>query len=370
MSFLNLRRVMGLSVIFAVLLGVIPAFSQTGGLTGAAKGEKGEPLVGHPIIIERQDVKGTYPTKTNKKGEYIYIGLPIGNYKVTLQDLSGRVLFYQTLRVGLGDPTVLDFDLAKERVRSAEDQQKALAANPELARQKEAAEKDAKQFTGLKATFDQGQLLMNEKKYSEAAAMFEQALPLAKEKNVPVVLARLGQAYAGAAAAETNRETKAQQREKAMQYYAKAIEANPTDASLHNNLGSLYADMGKTTEAQQEFQKAAEINPAGASGYYYNMGVVLVNKNNMDEAAVALKKSAELDPTNSNAFYWLGMALLGKAEIKSDGTVVPAAGTIEAFEQYLKLDPNGQWAASAQGSLAQLQGKVETSFKAQKKKKG
>src|SRR3990172_6120145 len=114
MSFLNLRRVMGLSVIFAVLVGVIPAFSQTGGLTGAAKGEKGEPLVGHPIIIERQDVKGTYPTKTNKKGEYIYIGLPIGNYKVTLQDLSGRVLFYQTLRVGLGDPTVLDFDLAKE----------------------------------------------------------------------------------------------------------------------------------------------------------------------------------------------------------------------------------------------------------------
>ena len=130
MSFLNLRRVMGLSVIFAVLLGVIPAFAQTGGLTGAAKGEKGEPLVGHPIIIERQDVKGTYPTKTNKKGEYIYIGLPLGNYKVTLQDPGGRVLFYQTLRVGMGDPTVLDFDLAKERVRSAEDQQKALAANP------------------------------------------------------------------------------------------------------------------------------------------------------------------------------------------------------------------------------------------------
>lgn len=370
MSLWNLRRVMGLSVIFAVFLGVIPAFAQTGGLTGAVKGEKGEALAGYPIIIERQDVKGTYPTKTNKKGEYIYIGLPLGNYKVTLQDHSGRVLFYQTLRVGLGDPTVLDFDLAKERVRSVEDQQKALAANPELARKKEAEERDQKQFTGLKATFDQGQLLMNEKKYSEAAAMFEQALPLAKEKNVPVVLARLGQAYAGAASVDTDREAKTRDREKAMEYYNKAIEANPADASLHNNLGSLYADMGKTTEAQQEFQKAAEINPAGASGYYYNMGVVLVNKNKMDEAAVALKKSAELDPTNANAFYWMGMALLGKAEIKADGTVVPAAGTVEAFEQYLKLDPNGQWASSAQGSLAQLQGKVETSFKSQKKKKG
>jgi len=370
MSFLTLRRVMGLSVIFAVLLGVIPAFAQTGGLSGSAKGEKGEVLAGYAIIIERQDVKGTYPTKTNKKGEYIYIGLPIGNYKVSLKDPSGRELFYQTIHVGMGDPAVLDFDLAKERARSAEDQQKALAANPELAKQKEAQEKEAKQFTGLKATFEQGQVLMNEKKFAEAAAMFEQALPLAKEKNVPVVLARLGQAYAGAAAAETNRDTKAQQREKAMQYYGKAIEANPTDASLHNNLGSLYADMGKTAEAQQEFQKAAEINPAGASGYYYNMGVVLVNKNKMDEAAVALKKSTDLDPTNANAFYWLGMALFGKAEMKADGTIVPVPGTLEVFEQYLKLDPNGQWAASAQGSLAQLQGKVETSFKSQKKKKG
>ncbi len=370
MSFLTLRRVMGLSVIFAVLLGVIPAFAQTGGLSGAAKGEKGEPLVGHPIIIERQDVRGTYPTKTNKKGEYIYIGLPIGNYKVTLKDPNGRELFYQSLHVGMGDPTVLDFDLAKERVRGAEDQQKALAANPELAKQKEAQEKEVKQFTGLKATFDQGQLLMNEKKYAEAAAMFEQALPLAKEKNVPVVLARLGQAYAGAASADTDREAKTRDRDKAVEYYNKAMEANPTDASLHNNLGSLYADMGKTSEAQQEFQKAAEINPTGASGFYYNMGVVFVNKNKMDEAATALKKSTELDPTNANAFYWLGMALLGKAEIRADGTVVPAAGTVEAFEQYLKLDPNGQWAASAQGSLAQIQGKVETSFKAQKKKKG
>ncbi|MFB3922452.1 MAG: tetratricopeptide repeat protein [Terriglobia bacterium] len=369
MSFLISRKVLGTSVIFAVLLGVIPAFSQTGGLSGVAKGEKGERLVGYPVIIERQDVKGTYPTKTNKKGEYIYIGLPIGNYKVSLKDPSGRELFYQTLRVGLGDPTVLDFDLAKERVRATEEQQKQLAANPELAKKKEAEERDAKQFTGLKQTFEQGQALMSEKKYADAAAMFEQALPLAKEKNVPVVLARLAQAYAGAASVETNRDAKTQQREKALQYYAKAIEASPTDATLHNNLGSLYADMGKTAEAQQEFQKAAEINPAGASGYYYNMGVVFVNKNQMDEAATALKKSTELDPTNANAFYWLGMALLGKAEIKSDGTVVPAPGTVEAFEQYLKLDPNGQWAASAQGSLAQIQGKVETQYKAQKKKK-
>jgi hypothetical protein len=49
--------------------------------------------------------------------------------------------------------------------------------------------------------------------------------------------------------------------------------------------------------------------------------------------------------------------------------VVPAPGTIEAFQAYLKLDPKGQWAAAAQGSLDQLQGKVDTEYKATKKKK-
>jgi glycogen synthase len=66
MSCLSLRRVVGLAAMLAMLAGVIPALAQTGGLTGMVKNEKGELLAGYPIIIERQDVKGTYKTKTNK----------------------------------------------------------------------------------------------------------------------------------------------------------------------------------------------------------------------------------------------------------------------------------------------------------------
>jgi len=370
MSLSLLRRAMGWAVVFGLLAGLVPAFAQTGGLTGVAKGEKGEVLVGYPIIIERQDVKGLYKTKTNKKGEYIYIGLPIGNYKVTIQDMGGRDLFYMTTRVGLGDPTQLDFDLGKERARAAEDRQKQIEANPELKKQQEQQERETKQFTGLKQMFDQGQLLMQEKRYVEAAGMFEQALPLAKDKNVPVLLSRLGDAYARAARVEGNRDTRIQHEEKSLDYYTKAIQADPNNANLHEALGSLYSDTGKTEEAQQEYQKAIELNPTGAASYYYNMGVVFVNKGKMDEAAAALKKCTELDPTNANAFYWYATALLGKVEYKPDGTMVPVPGTIEAFETYLKLAPDGQWATSAKASIEQLQGKVQMEYKAQKKKKG
>jgi Tfp pilus assembly protein PilF len=187
--------------------------------------------------------------------------------------------------------------------------------------------------------------------------MFEQALPLAKEKNVPVIMARLAESYGKAAVTETSTDARKQDQDKAFDYYQKALQASPNDPALHNNLGSLYADMGKVTEAQAEFQKAAELNPTGASAYYYNMGVILVNKGKMDEAAVALKKCTDGDPNNA------------KAEYKPDGTVVPAPGTLEAFQTYLKLDPKGQWASAAQASLDQLQAKVETVYKAPKKTK-
>src|SRR3990172_1049157 len=105
MSLLQLRRVVGFLVVLGALAGVAPLMAQTGGLTGKAIDENGNPLVDHPVIIERTDIRGTYKTKTNKKGEYIYIGLPIGNYKVTLQNPQGRVLFFLNSRVGLRDPT-------------------------------------------------------------------------------------------------------------------------------------------------------------------------------------------------------------------------------------------------------------------------
>jgi predicted Zn-dependent protease len=95
----------------------------------------------------------------------------------------------------------------------------------------------------------------------------------------------------------------------------------------------------------------------------------MVNKGQMDEAATALKKATEIDPTNAAAWFQYGMALMGKADYKPDGSVVPAPGTIEAFQTYLKLAPNGPFAPEAQASIASLQGKTSLEYKAPKKPK-
>jgi tetratricopeptide (TPR) repeat protein len=352
-------------VLLAAFAFAVSAFAQTGGATGKCTGEDGKPLAGYTIQLERQEMKWTSHVKTDKKGEYTYIGLQPGNYKFTLLNPAGGKVFTLAKHVGLGDATQVDFDMAKEKAAAY----KELMANPETAKKVEEQQKEQKQFTGLKGTFDQATLLYNQQRFAEAAAMFEKALPFAQGKNVPVVLLQLGQAYGKAASQEQSRDARMQDQQKAIDYLQKAIQLVPNDGTVHGALGSVYADMGKVAEAQAELQKAADLNPAGASGYYYNLGVVMVNQAKMDEAAVALKKATELDPFNANAFYWYGMALFGKAEYKPDGTIVPVPGTLEAFQNYLKLQPNGQWAQAAQNSIDSLKATVPTEYKAPKKKK-
>ncbi len=351
-----LRRSFSGAALLGILFIAAPLFAQVGALSGSVTGEKGEVLVGYPILIERIEIRGIYKTKTDKKGNYVYIGLAPGNYKVTLQDPNGRTLFFFNNRhVGIGDPTVVDFDLAKEKALAQKDQQ----ANPQFQKQMEEQVKEQKQLSGLKGVFDEGQALYGEKKYAEAAMKFEQALPLASGKNVPIVLGRLADSYRDA-----------RQYDKAIESYQKAIQASPTNSQYHNNLGDTYARAGKVAEAQAEFQKAAEIDPAGASRYYYNLGAIMYNQGKMDEASAAFKKATELDSNFADAYFMEGRALMGKLDMDpKTGKVIAAPGTAEALQTYLKLEPTGKFAADAQQMLLTIQGGVQTEFKVEKKKK-
>jgi tetratricopeptide (TPR) repeat protein len=351
-----LRKWVGFALLLAAMAFAVPVYAQTGGLEGNATLQDGTPCVKCIVMIERQDIKGNYPVKTDKKGHYVYVGLPIGQYKVTLQDPNGKPIYnFNGLHIGLGDPTQRDFDLKK---LAAEDQ-KTQMANPEVQKKLEEINKEQKQSASLKSLFDQGQALYGDKKYAEAAASFEQAVPLAKDRNLVAVLNRLADSY-----------DKAHQFDKAVDTYQKVIALSPTDGDLHNALGNTYAEMGKTPDALAEFQKSAEINPAGASKAYFNLGAILYNTGKMDDAAAAFKKATDADPKYADAYALMGRALMGKVTLAADGkTVIAPPGTVEAFQTYLKLDPNGTYAAEAQGDLQAIQGGVQTEYKVDKKKK-
>ena len=64
-------------------------------------------------------MKGTYKgAKTDKKGHYIYNGLPLGNYKVSVV-IGGEVKdFVDGVRTRLGDPSDVSFDLSKSAAQA------------------------------------------------------------------------------------------------------------------------------------------------------------------------------------------------------------------------------------------------------------
>jgi len=56
------------------------------------------------------------------------------------------------------------------------------------------------------------------------------------------------------------------------------------------------------------------------------------------------------------------------ATVTPEGKTVPAPGTVEAFQKYLELAPDGKYAAQAKSMIEALSQTVETKFKAEKEK--
>ena len=65
-----------------LLLMALPSFAQITVIEGNVTGSDGKPLQGALIRIERTDVKSIFKVKTDKKGHYLYNGLPLGTYDV------------------------------------------------------------------------------------------------------------------------------------------------------------------------------------------------------------------------------------------------------------------------------------------------
>jgi len=125
------------------------------------------------------------------------------------------------------------------------------------------------------------------------------------------------------------------------------------------------AQQKKFDDAQAELTKAAQIDPANAGKFYFNLGAVYVNTGNLDPAAAAFKKAIDLDPNYAEAYYQYGLSLIGKATIDNGKTVAPP-GTAEAFQKYLDLAPTGPNADVAKAMMASMGATVQTNFSQQK----
>lgn len=365
-------------------------FAQTVAFEGTVKGEDGKPVQGAAVKIVRKDIKGNYPTKTDKKGHYYYGGLPIGTYKISIEIDGKEVDSMDNIpNHSLGDAMQQNFYLknsaaARAAAAAAANPGQAAAQNGTLTKEQErgmTAEQKAAYEKGLKEreaqinknkelsdAFNAGVEAQNNKQWDVAIQSFEKASQIGPTQNV--VWGRLADTYIAAAATKTGAEQD-DLMNKAVGAYQKAIELKPDAPEYHNNYALALAKQKKFDEAQAELTKAAQLDPTQAGKYYYNMGAVLTNTGQIEPAAQAFKKATEVDPNYADAYLQYGISLMGKATTGADGKMIPVAGTAEAFQKYLELKPDGPGADTAKAMLQSIGATVDTNFnkKATPKKK-
>ncbi|HUA87276.1 MAG TPA: tetratricopeptide repeat protein [Bryobacteraceae bacterium] len=366
--------------LFAVPLAALfstVCLAQTTAFEGDVKGVDGQPLKGAVIHLERTDIKGNYKVKTDKKGHYYYGGLPLGTYKISVEVEGKEMDSVNNVRSKLGDPTELSFDLKQAAARAAaaggtqaaaeaQDAERGMSAS----QKKDYEEKLKKQQAdmaknkALNDAFNAGVQAEDAKQWDIAVQQFEKASELDPKQNV--VWGRLADSYINLANTKAGAERDAAL-DKGVAAYQKAIELKPDAPEYHNNYALALAKQKKFADAQAELTKAAQLDPASAGKYYYNLGAVLVNTGQTDQAIEAFKKAIDTDPNYAEAYLQYGITLMGKATLGSDGKMVPVPGTAEAFQKYLQLQPNGKDAETAKQMLASLGQSVDTTYKKTKK---
>jgi tetratricopeptide (TPR) repeat protein len=355
-----------------MLMFAFGALAQTAVMEGNVKGEDGKPVQGAVIKITRTDIKGNYQVKTDKKGHFLYAGLPLGMYDVTVE-IGGAVKdSYKGVRLRSDLPPI-DFDLAKSAAAgsggqagqaqpAAQDTTRGMTAQQkaELEKQLKEREEAMKKNKELNDAFNAGMTAAQAKQWDQAIASFNKASELDAKQHV--VWAQLAEAEMNFAAAKSGAEADAETA-KGLDAYQKAIELKPDDAGYHNNFALSLAKAKKFPEAQAELTKAATLDPPNAGRYYYNLGALLVNSGQNEPAGEAFKKAIDVDPNYADAQYQYGVFLLSKATVAADGKVTPVAGTADAFQKYLQLKPDGPFADSAKQMLATLGTTLDTSYK-------
>jgi tetratricopeptide (TPR) repeat protein len=350
------------------------AWAQVAAIEGDVHGQDGQAIKDAKILIERKDMKGTYKgAKTDKKGHYIYNGLPLGTYKVSVEIDGKTADFLDNVRTRLGDPTVVNFDLKK----TAEQQQQMAKAvetgtlTKEQERsiskeQKEALEKRAKENAAalaknkaLNDAFNVGREAMLAKNWDAAVDSLSKAVEMDANQNV--IWGNLADAYVGQASTKTGAEKQAAL-DKSFEAFNKAIQLKPDDPAYHNNYALALAQGKKFPEAEAELNKAAQLDPTDAAKYYYNLGALLVNTGQLEPAGEAFKKALDANPNYADAQYQYGIYLMSKATTTADGKIVPPPGTKEAFEKYLELAPNGPNADAAKGMLTTMGATLQTTY--------
>ena len=312
------RYAAGLMALAVTLAFAATAAAQVGTVKGKVMDAQGNPVEGATVTITQKGAKSGRTLKTNKKGEFVQVGIFPANYVITAEKDNEKANAEMTVSIG-ENPDV----------------------NMKLSHTGPSPEAKAKQDL-LQKTFDDGVAASKAGNNDEAIAKFNEAAGMAPN---------CADCYYNIGVANVQKQNLAG----AEEAYKKAIELKPDHCDALANLANVYNAEKKLDLALETTGKAGQCGggAAGAAGSggggnptsLYNEGVILWNQNKYPEAKAKFEAAAKADPTNAETQYRLGMADLNVGDM---------AGAAAAFEACLKAAPSGPHAAEVKGILGSL----------------
>jgi tetratricopeptide (TPR) repeat protein len=286
------------------------AFAQGGMIKGKVTDAQGQIVADAKVeIVSTESDVRKFNTNTDKKGEFIQIGLQSGSYNVTATDEKLGSQTYPT-QVRVGQTAEVNFVLGAG----------APGENPKAAE--------------LKKLFEEG---------VQASRAGDHDAAIEKFNAAALVVPNCHDCYYNIGYAQLQKKDEKQ----AEQAWLKALEIKPDYAEALNGLATLYNNQKRFEEATAMSAKAAAAGGGGGGNAdaIYNQGIILWNQGKIPEAKLKFEEALKANPNHPESHYQLGMALLNEGK-------VPDA--VSSFESYLKLAPTGQFAEQAKQLIAQL----------------
>lgn len=383
-------RLLALAAATALLPASLLAQTGTGTATihGHIQNPAGFPIKGAKVLLtkdktaEPANQKMAYTFPANEQGDYKGADIAPGDY-LAIVDADGKHIDYAEVTVKGGDDKLVDFDMTRaefiakmspEEKKQLEEYKKsagaAMAANKVVANINATMKAVTEDLKSPTPHYDQDIQQMQQASqakpdeavvwYNLAQAQMAKAEADAKagksQGKLPSSDATLKQEYTDAIASF----------KKGVEANAAAKKPNPADAGIAwNSVGNMDAKIGDLTASQEAFDNAVKLAPASAGMVYGNEAAVLFNAGHAEEAAAAADKAIAADPNRADAYYIKGQYLIQKASVDKSGKVVPAPGTIEAYNKFLELTPPENPRAQEVKALLESMGQtIQTKYKA------
>jgi tetratricopeptide (TPR) repeat protein len=344
---------------------------------------KGEVRLSTDRSADAKDRKYPYKFPIDPNGDYKGTGIAPGNYVVFVFQDDKSLDYNESVPLANGDDKVVTFDMSRPDylAKMSPEDRKVLEEYKKKNAEVVAANSKVQ---NLNAMLTQARADNKAGNYDAAITAMQQATATKPDEGILWITlgdAQLGSADAAAKAAKSAGTSPTdpaitQKYEAAAASYKKGVELNATSkkpspeaaAAGYNQLGQTYAKMGNAKDSADAYEMAAKAMPANASMYYFNEAATLYNAGKLPEAEAAADKAIAADPKKAEAYYIKGQSLIPQATVdpKTQKVVAPP-GTVEAYQTYLELAPDGPHAADVKGILEGIGAQVKSTYKAPKK---